>query len=93
MPNGRALGSSTGYDRAWPIVRDRWADVLGHIDPSFGLTNIVTAMGTFCDAAAATEIEQFFHTHNVKGAERTLKQSLEQIRACAALKAAQAPRA
>jgi aminopeptidase N len=87
-----ALGGPAGRDRVWPLVRDRWSAVSAHIDPFVGLASVVSALGSFCDAGVAGEIEQFFKTHEVKGAERTVQQSLEQVKSCAALKASQGPK-
>ena len=86
----RALGGPVGHDRVWPLVRDRWADVLNHIDPAFGPSNLVASLGSFCDGGAATELDQFFKTHDAKGATRTVQQTIEQVKSCAALRTAQA---
>ncbi len=84
-----ALSGPAGHDRVWPLVRDRWTEALNHIDPSFGPGTLVSSLGTFCDAGAATELEQFFKTHDAKGATRTVQQSIEQVKSCAALKTTQ----
>jgi aminopeptidase N len=88
----RALRGPVGRKLVWPMVRDRWTDVVNHIDSSFGPGSVVSALGNLCDDEAATELDQFFKTHEARGAARSLQQALEQIRTCAALKAAQASR-
>jgi aminopeptidase N len=87
---GSALAGPVGHDLAWPLVRDRWSDVLEHIDPSFGPSFLISALGSFCDESASAELEEFFKTHDPKGAARTVQQSIERIRSCVSLKKAQA---
>jgi aminopeptidase N len=87
-----ALGGRAGRDVVWPLVRDRWSDVMNHIDSSFGPATVVGALGNFCDDQDAAELDQFFKTHEAKGAARTVQQTIEQIKACAALKTTQAPK-
>jgi aminopeptidase N len=86
---GTALGGPAGRTTVWPLVRDRWDDVKKHLDAFGGPPYLIGGMRWYCDDAAATEIEQFFKAHPAEGAERTLQQSLERIRSCAALKRAQ----
>jgi len=84
----RALAAAATPTTVWPLVRDRWDDVKKQLDPS-GPGLVISGLGAYCDEPVAAEIEQFFKTHAVEGAERTLQQSLESIRSCAALKRAQ----
>jgi aminopeptidase N len=86
---GNVLGGARGKDTAWPMVRDRWDEVRKHLDQFGGPALLIGAMGSYCDEGAANEIEQFFKTHNVEGASRTLQQTTERIRSCAALRRAQ----
>lgn len=53
---------------------------------------LITALVLF-GSCSGTIPEQLFKAHEAKGAARSLQQALEQIRTCAALKAAQAPEA
>jgi aminopeptidase N len=86
---GIALSSGRGEEQAWPQIRDRWAEIRPRLDEYMGPASIVGAMGSFCDEASARDIEQFFKAHPMPSAERTLQQTLERIRSCAALKQAQ----
>jgi hypothetical protein len=58
----------------------------------FGSPLLIGSLGGFCDTRTGSEIEQFFATHKVPEAERTLQQALERISMCAELAAAQSPR-
>ena len=89
---GGVLTGPGGWEHAWPIVRDRWTDVIAHTDPAFGTSNLLGGLGSFCDTGAADELESFFKTHDARGAERTVRQTIEQVRSCAALKTAQSPK-
>ena len=85
----RAMGARAGCETVWPLIRERWDEVKKHMDAFGGPAALVSATSAFCDDAAAGEVEQFFKAHPFDGAERTLQQSLERIRSCAALKKAQ----
>jgi aminopeptidase N len=77
---------------AWQMVKARWDEVQKKTGEFVGNTLIVSALGAFCDARMLEDIRQFFATHKVPDAERTLQQTLERIAACIRLSAAQAPR-
>jgi aminopeptidase N len=72
---------------AWPLVRDRWAEVQKKSgDLVFGGNGVViAALGTFCDTRTRQDVARFFATHKVPDAARTLQQTLERIDECAAL--------
>ena len=53
---------------------------------------IVGALGAFCEAGTADDVDRFFTTHKVPDAERTLKQALENIRSCARFAQTQRPK-
>jgi aminopeptidase N len=83
-----ALAAATSPRTVWPLVRDRWDEVKKHLDP-YGPGFVIGGLRSYCDEPVAAEIEQFFKTHPTEGTERSLQQSLESIRSCAALKRAQ----
>eukprot|EP01113_Clastostelium_recurvatum_P035977 TRINITY_DN5071_c0_g1_i1.p1 TRINITY_DN5071_c0_g1~~TRINITY_DN5071_c0_g1_i1.p1 ORF type:complete len:860 (-),score=219.67 TRINITY_DN5071_c0_g1_i1:867-3155(-) len=71
-----------GAEVGWKFLQDNFDSYNsrlkgGHIFPRI----IGMATETFTDEAKAQEIEAFFASHSVPAAERTLKQSLETIRA------------
>jgi aminopeptidase N len=87
-----ALSGAAGQDLTWPLVRERWSAVMSHIDASFGPAVVVSALGSFCSMEVAADLDQFFKTHDPKGAARTVQQSIERVKSCAALKADQGPK-
>ena len=84
----RALAAAATPTTVWPLVRDRWDEVKKQIEPT-GPGLVISGLAAYCDEPVAAEIEQFFKTHPAEGTERTLQQTLENIRSCAALKRAQ----
>ena len=83
------LGNPDTRELAWTLVRERWTEIQKKTGEFVGNTVIVGALGSFCDAGKADEVEQFFATHKVPDADRTLKQSVETIRSCARFAQAQ----
>ena len=79
-------------DEAWALVRERWSDLQKKVGPFLGNPLVVGALGSFCSAERAAEIGQFFAGHPIPEAQRTLRQSLEQVTGCAALATAQQDR-
>jgi aminopeptidase N len=80
----RLLANSDARPLAWQLLRERWNDVQKKTGEFVGNTVIVGALGGFCDARTAAEVNQFFAAHKVPDAERTLQQVTERISACAA---------
>lgn len=77
---------------AWELLQQRWSDLQKKAGESTSNGSIVAAVGTFCDAEAARQVDRFFAAHPVPDASRTLLQARERIRSCVALRDAQAPR-
>jgi aminopeptidase N len=75
-------------DAAWKFLQDHWGELKGKI-VSFGGSGAVGALGSYCSAEKEKEIRNFFSTHELPGAERSIKGSLEEIRNCTATKQAQ----
>ncbi len=82
------LGNPASRDIAWEFVRTHWPELSKRASIS-GSAMIVRATGSFCDAKAQAEVQQFFSENPVPEAQRTLKQSLERIGSCVQFKAAQ----
>ena len=72
-------------DEAWKFVQNHWNEVEKTFTPSSG-SELVYSAGTFCDAEAASNVSAFFKVHTVPSSERTLRQAVERIKACADLK-------
>ncbi|MEO8505624.1 MAG: M1 family metallopeptidase, partial [Acidobacteriota bacterium] len=70
----------------WAFLKAHWDELQSKV-VSFGGGGAVSALGSFCDTAAANDVEAFFATHRAPAAERMAQQSLERIRACAELAA------
>jgi puromycin-sensitive aminopeptidase len=75
-------GNSRGRELAWEFVRTRWAE----FDQRYGgggflLTRLIEAVtSSFNTLAKEREIAEFFLTHPVPSATRTVQQCLERIR-------------
>jgi len=70
---------------AWKFIQSHWSDVEKTFTISSG-PSLVAGAGYFCDADAASNVSAFFKVHTVPASERTLRQSVERINACAELK-------
>lgn len=75
-------------DAAWKFLLDHWSDLKAKI-VSFGGSGAVGALGSYCSAEKEKEVRNFFDTHELPGAERSIKGSLEEIRNCTATKQVQ----
>jgi hypothetical protein len=74
----------------WPLIQTRW-DRLSTTFGAFGGTGrIIEALGQFCSGESARQIDHFFDSHSVGGAQRTLEQSLDRVQRCAAVAEGQA---
>ena len=69
----------------WKFIQSHWNDVEKTFTTASGASLVVGA-GYFCDADAAANVSAFFKVHTVPASERTLRQSVERINACADLK-------
>jgi aminopeptidase N len=85
----RLLGNRDAQALAWQLLQERWSDVQKKTGEFVGNTVIVGALGSFCDARSLAQVRQFFGTHKVPDAERTLQQAIERINACVARSEAQ----
>jgi aminopeptidase N len=88
----RLLSNPDARSLAWELLRARWDDLQKKTGQVFGSPLLIGAFGGFCETRTRSEIEQFFSTHKVPEAERTLQQALERISMCADLAAAQSPK-
>jgi puromycin-sensitive aminopeptidase len=74
---------------AWQLLQARWDALQKKTGAFVGNTVIVGALGAMCGTRTLAEVKQFFATHKVPDAERTLQQAEERIQACSTLFAAQ----
>jgi aminopeptidase N len=85
---GGLLRNPEARDRAWKFLQDHWSELKGKI-VSFGGSGSIMALGGYCSAEKEKEVRDFFDSHPLPGAERSIKGSLEEIRNCTATKQAQ----
>ena len=80
-----ALSSRRSKHLAWKFVKQNWKYLLSKFgDGGHVLSRIASALETFSTEKVASDISQFFKANPAPGAERSIQQSLEQIRANAA---------
>ena len=84
------MENPAGTRVAWDFVRAHWTDI-AKVGGGFTSGEVVHATSAICDAGMRGEVQDFFSTHKVPTAERTLKQSLERMDYCVDLKSRQTP--
>jgi len=84
----RVIDNPAGEKLGWAFARAHWSQIEETFG-GFGGGGIVSATSGFCDAGMRDEVKDFFTSHKVPAAERTLKQSLERVTYCTDLKAQQ----
>ena len=87
----RFLVNPAARSRAWAFVTAHWTALEPKVTISGGDTNLIRALGAFCDARSRDEVASFFAAHPLPGAARTLTQTIEQINNCIALRDKQTP--
>jgi aminopeptidase N len=75
------LANTYNQKTAWDWVKAHWPAVEKKITMSSG-PEIVNATRKFCSAEMNEDVQSFFTEHKVPSAERTLKQSQEDIDGC-----------
>lgn len=82
------MENSAGQRLAWDFVRTRWPEVRKAVG-EFNTIELVESTGSFCEADLRDQSQDFFASHEVPSAERSLHLALEQIRYCVDLKSQQ----
>ncbi|XP_072032705.1 puromycin-sensitive aminopeptidase-like [Amphiura filiformis] len=78
---GGVTGHKEGKELAWKFVQDKWSSLHERYSGGFLLSRLVqTTTEGFVSEEKALEVEAFFKEHKAPAAERTIKQSLENIR-------------
>lgn len=88
---GGVMGNPDGQKLAWDFVRSHWDDVLKSGGP-FASAQVQGSVGNFCDSGMKDQVKEFFSAHPSSAAERTLRQSMERITNCIALRTQQSGR-
>ena len=82
------IGNPDGEEPAWNFLRSHWADLEKKGGP-FASAEVLSFVGYFCNPAMKDQVQQFFSAHPPNGQERTLRQSMERITNCVAMKTQQ----
>ncbi len=77
----RVVGNADDQKIAWNWLKAHWAEVEKKTTMSSG-PEIVNATRHFCSVEMRDDVQSFFGDHKVPAAERTLKQSFEDINTC-----------
>jgi puromycin-sensitive aminopeptidase len=73
--------NSHGRDLAWEFIKDNWSEFDRRYGRGgFALMRLVAIPGGFATQERLEDVERFFANHSAPAAERTVRQSLEQIR-------------
>jgi hypothetical protein len=87
----RFFDNTAARGRAWAFVKANWSALEPKVTIFGGDTNLIRALGSFCDAPARDDLASFFAAHKLPSAERTLGQTIERINNCIALRTSQTP--
>jgi aminopeptidase N/puromycin-sensitive aminopeptidase len=90
IPISMLLAGSATREQTWEYVQKNWNKVHAQLTTNSG-AHIVNAAGNFCSAQAHDQVANFFATHKVDAAERTLAKALDNINDCVHLSATQEP--
>jgi aminopeptidase N len=85
----RFLWAEAARPRAWTFIKAHWNELASKVTIFGGDTTVVSALGSFCDAAVRDDISAFFAQHPLPSAARGLTRTLERINTCIALRSAQ----
>jgi aminopeptidase N len=85
------FGNDTARDTAWRFVKERWSELEPKITISLGDIGLVSSLSSFCSADARDDIRGFFTAHKLPTAGRALRQTIERIDNCIAIREQQAP--
>ena len=78
-------------DQTWEYIQQNWSKIHAQLTVSSG-AGVVRATGEFCTAKRRDEIADFFATHKIEAAERTLAKALDSVNDCIQLRSAQGPK-
>ena len=87
----RFLANPAVHARAWAFVKAHWTALEPKVTIFGGDANLTSALGSFCDAGTRDDVKAFFAAHPLPAAARTLKQTIERIDNCIALREKQTP--
>jgi aminopeptidase N len=90
VPIAILLSARDTRDQTWDYIQQNWDKVHAQLTTASG-ARIVSAAGSFCSVAKREEVANFFATHKVDAAQRTLAKAIDNINDCIQLRDAQEP--
>ena len=84
------MRNPAGRELAWQFVRSNW-DAVKKKSSVWSAATFVNAAAVLCESQKSGEIQQFFQTAQLPGAERTLRQSVERNDECSQFRQTQQP--
>jgi aminopeptidase N len=75
-------------DQTWEYIQKNWEKVHAQLTVSSG-ADLVRSTGSFCTLQQRDEVIDFFATHKVEAAERTLAKAVDSINDCIQLRSTQ----
>jgi aminopeptidase N/puromycin-sensitive aminopeptidase len=75
-------------DQTWEYMQKNWDKVHAQLTVSSG-AEVVRATGNFCTVQQRDQVIDFFATHKIEAAERTLAKAVDSINDCIQLRSAQ----
>jgi len=77
---GLTANNHQGRNLAWQFLKDNWAELdRRYGEGGFALMRLVSITSGFTTLEMREDVEKFFTDHPARGAERTIRQSLERI--------------
>jgi aminopeptidase N len=90
VPMAILLSARDTRDQTWDYIQQNWDKVHAQLTTASG-ARIVSAAGSFCSVARRDEVANFFATHKVDAAQRTLAKAIDNINDCVQLRDEQEP--
>jgi aminopeptidase N len=87
----RFFDNPAARERAWAFIKSSWRELEPKIRIAFGEGRVISALGNFCDARTRDDIREFFATHPLPTAARSMRETMERIDRCIALRDTQTP--
>ncbi len=75
-------------DQTWRYMQENWDKVHAQLTVASG-ERVVGATGSFCSVKERDEVANFFATHKVEAAERTLAKAMDSINDCVQVRSTQ----
>ena len=79
------MENPAGRRLAWSFVEAHWEEIETTAG-GFNSSSIVEATGSFCDSGLRDDVKQFFSTHKAPSSDRALRQSIERMNNCVAMR-------